>query len=54
MEMDALVVICAGQLEPLARDHLSLKLEFGWVKELMLVVISFEEGPTSSLGATQD
>ena len=54
MEMDALVVICAGQLEPIARDHLSLKLEIGRVKELMLVVISFKEGPTPSLWAPYD
>jgi hypothetical protein len=52
MEVDTLVVVCAGQLEPLARDHLSLKLEFGRVKghkELMLL-IGLEEGPTPSLG----
>jgi hypothetical protein len=55
MEVDTLVVVCARQLEPLARDYLSMKLEFGRVKghkELMLL-IGLEEGPTSSLG-TQD
>jgi hypothetical protein len=54
MEVDTLVVVCAGQLEPLARDHLSLQLEIGRVKghKELILVIGLEEGPTASL-ATQ-
>lgn len=55
MEVDTLVVVCAGQLEPLARDHLSLQLEIGRVKghKELILVIGLEEAPTTSL-CTQD
>jgi hypothetical protein len=55
MELYTLVVVCAGQLVPLARVYLSPKVEIGWIesgKELLLV-ISLEECPTPSLD-TQD
>lgn len=52
MEVDTLVVVCAGQLKSVARDHLSLKLEFGRIKcyKELLLAIGLEEGPTPSLG----
>jgi hypothetical protein len=52
MEVDTLVVVCAGQLKSVARDHLSLKLEFGRIKRYkeLLLAIGLEEGPTPSQG----